>query len=198
MKRWKIILVAAMAISLAGCVLSGKPKASPATPAPPQPASSPAPREPLSVPQTQAVIPPPQLFDPDALNTNPPEKLPEVGLPQGPPKPPAPRTTTTTQPKPPETPPAPVVEPARPPIHEILTQEEQNRHATAQGHKAEVRSLLLKIQRRRLNKAEQDLCVNITQYLTQSDQAVKSGDLRAADELVEKAYILVRGLEGGK
>ena len=68
MTRATVVLVAALAIPLAGCAWSGKPKAA-VIPAPPQPAApAPAP-EPLSIPQTRVDLPPPQPLDPAAVVT---------------------------------------------------------------------------------------------------------------------------------
>jgi len=56
MKRLEAILAVAMAISLAGCILRGTPKAAATPPAAPQPvvaAAPPPPPQPLSIPQTQ-------------------------------------------------------------------------------------------------------------------------------------------------
>src|SRR5579862_9867096 len=71
MRLVQAILVAALAISLAGCVVRAKPKTTAAVPAAPQPVPAPAapapPPEPLSIPQTRVQLPRPQIFNPDSV-----------------------------------------------------------------------------------------------------------------------------------
>src|SRR5262249_57701584 len=73
MKRVKLVVAAAMAFMLAGCVFRGKQPAKvaavPPTPAPTAPATPPPPPEPLSIRQTQAQLPEPQPISPEALAT---------------------------------------------------------------------------------------------------------------------------------
>ena len=201
MNRLKIILVAALALSLAGCVLSGKPKTVAATPATPQPLTPPAPPPALSVPQTAAdQIPPSVPVNPDALVTAPVvESGPAVALPQGPPRPARVVTPTPKPAEPPAPAPSTVVEPPRQPIREILPPDEQNRlRVSSQKHKSDVRSLVGQAERRGLNGSQQNIVRDIMQFLKQSDQAEQNGDLRGADEFAEKAYILAKELPGGK
>jgi hypothetical protein len=198
MRNPKVILVAAMAIFLSGCVLKGKPKTVPPAPAPPQPvASAPSP-EPLSIAQTQQDLPEWQPLNPNAWKEPPaPVQLKPV-------------TPTTTQPKPyvPQGPRAtePVTEPAaapppepRRPIQEILPEPEKKQfQENADRNKAEVSRLLSAAGRRALNANENTTIEKINQLVKQSDQAESSGDMRAADEFAEKAHILAQELQGGK
>jgi len=71
MKPVAAILAAAFAISLAGCILKGKPAPVTATPVVPKPAAPPAtpaaPPPPLSVPQIHPDLPAPQPLSTEAL-----------------------------------------------------------------------------------------------------------------------------------
>ncbi len=200
MRRAKVVLVAALAIPLAGCLLSGKPKTVAATPAPPVPAAPAPPPEPLSIPQTQVNLPAPQPLDPAALATAPPVAAPQPGTP----KPAAPpqravRPAPAPQPKPPEPVETPAPEP-RPPIQEILPANvEKEFEASAQKHKTDTRALLAEAQRRgHLTANERRVIADIYQFLKQSDQAESNKDMRSADRLAERAHILAKELEGGK
>jgi hypothetical protein len=198
MRRLKIILVAALAIQLAGCLLSGKPKVAPAAPAPPQPVAPAPPPEPLSVPQTHVDLPEPQAVDQKALATAPPVEPPPPVQQRPTPLPKQPRTTVP-QTRPVEPTPEPPPETSRPPIQEILPADVQKQLQTsAQKHKADARALLAQARGRRLNANERTMVASITQFLTQSEQAEKTGDMRAADEFAEKAYLLAKELQSGK
>jgi hypothetical protein len=192
MRPAEVILVAAMAISLAGCVTAGKPKPVAAVPAPPQPVvAAPAP-QPLSIPQTRVDLPAPQPVNPQALATAPPAEPPAPVQPKAAAAPvrraPAPQPKADPQP-----------EPSRPPIQEILPAEVQKQlQASAQRHKAEIRTLLAQAQRRRLTAAERGAVARINQFVKLSDDAEKSGDMRSADELAERAHILAKELQSGQ
>jgi hypothetical protein len=198
MKRAKVVLVAILAFSLAGCVLLGKPKAVPTPPPLPQPAPAPAPPpEQLSIPQTHVDLPTPQPVNPDSLVTSPPVEEP---APQVPAKP-APQqqrphpAAAPPQPKPADPPP---VEPARPPVQEILPENVQKQfQSSAEKHIADTKGLLA-APHRRLNANERRMEGDINQFLELSKQAVASGDMRSADQLAERAYILAKELLGGK
>jgi hypothetical protein len=198
-RRASIILVAALAIPLGGCILAGKPKATPPAPAPVKPAApAPAP-EPLSTPQTDVHLPPFQQVDPDALVPAPAAAPP----PPEPTKPPAPlrqRQATTAPAKPVEPPATPPPEPApRAPIQEILPADVLKQfQASAKNHRSETGKLLAQAHRRGLNPNEERVETDINQYLKQSQQAEDNKDMRAADEFAEKAYILAKELQGGK
>jgi len=194
MRRVEVILVAAMAFSLAGCVFSRKPKTVAAVPAAPQ-AAAPAPApQPLSIPQTRVNLPAPQPVDPAALATAPPPEPPPPV--QAKPAPTPVRRAPVTLPKADPAPPEP--SPPRQPIQEILPAEEQKRfQARAQGHKVEIRTLLGQAQRRRLTAEERSTVAHINQFVKLSDDAEKSGDMRSADELAERAYILAKELQSG-
>lgn len=192
MRRVEIILVAAVAFSLVGCALSGKPKPVAATPAPPQPAAAPA-QPALSIPQTQVYLPAPQPVDPEALATAPLAEAPAPAQPR-PVAAPA-RRPPAAQPK---AEPAPAEPPARPPIQEVLPAREQKRlQVSAQKHKAAIRAVLAQVQRRRLTDAEQSTIAHVYQFVKLSDDAEKSGDMRSADELAERAHILAKELQSG-
>jgi hypothetical protein len=201
MRRLKVILVAAMAIPLAGCLLIGKPKALPAAPAPPQPVAPATPQE-LSIPQTDVDLPPRQN-DPDkkAFNTQAPvEPAPEVEPKPAPPQP----AQQHVQHPPPVQAPKPVVEtppaePSRPPIQEILPPDEEKRlQHSAEGHRAETGALLAVARRRHLTAKENQKVEDINQFLKQSEQAESNKDMRSADQLAERAYILAKELQGGR
>jgi hypothetical protein len=197
MKRLKVILVAAMAIPLAGCLLIGKPKALPAPPAPPQPAAPATPQE-LSIPQTQVYLPPRQVPKNEAFNTaQAPEPAPEVEPKPAPPQPHTPRAAPPQAPKPVvETPPS---EPPRPPIQEILPPDEEKRlQHSAEGHRADTLALLAVARRRHLTARENQKVEDINQFLKQSEQAETGKDMRSADQLAERAHILAKELQGGR
>lgn len=193
MRRVEAVLVAAMAIALGGCVLGGKPKPAAVVPPPPQPAAPPPAPQPLSIPQTRVDLPAPQPVNPEALATAPPvEPAPPV---QPKPAPPV-RRAPAVQP-PPAPPPPP--EAARPPIQEVLPAEMAKQLlASANRHKVDTRALLAQARRRRLTASENDMVARINQFVKLSDDAEKSGDMRSADQLAERAHILARELQNGK
>ena len=201
MKRAKFILVAVIAIPLAGCVLSGKPKPVAASPAPPKPAAPAPPPEPLSIPQTQVQLPAPQPVSPDALNTEPRQP----SAPQAQPKPaaPAPRPPQRTNAGPtkaPETPPVadeqPAPEPPRTLIHEVLPEDEKNRlREDAHAHQDQTRKILADVRPR---KNQMRARTEIEQFLKQSEDAESAGDLRLADQLAERAHTLAKELQSAK
>lgn len=196
-----------MAISLTGCILKGKPKTTSAMPVAPKPAAAPAPPPlppaPLSIPQMHPELPAPQPLSAEALATT---EAP--GEPPAPPPPP-PRVSkkNTSPPRPrPETPPpnppvvAPPAEPdTRPPIQEIVPPEDLNRlKASADAHKAEIEKLLSQIPRRGLTKEQKDAVDTIRSFVRLSDEAERGGDMRKADELAERGFVLAQGLPGAK
>ncbi|HEX3747204.1 MAG TPA: hypothetical protein VHW09_24880 [Bryobacteraceae bacterium] len=201
MRRAKVILIAALAIPLGGCVLAGKPKAAANPPAAPKPAAAAPKPESLSIPQTQVELPPPQPLNPEALTTATPEPAPKT---QQKPAAPAvrPPRTNTTAPKPPETTAPPVAEPppaepARAPIHEIMDEKERNRlREEAHVHQAETRKLLREARPQTNN--QQRAVAEISQFLKQSTEAESAGDMRMADQLAERAHILAKELQSGK
>jgi hypothetical protein len=200
MRRAKIVFVAAMTIPLAGCLLSGKPKTVAYSPPPPKPAPAPPP-EPLSIPQTHVDLPPSQPWNPDAVKTEqPPEPPPPV---QPKPAAAAVKTPRAPAPKPAEPPAAPDPEaaPERPPIQEILSTEERTRlQDSVQKHQAEIRALVLQAQQggHHLTANQKETLGKIEQFMKQSEQAEKTGDIRSADEFAEKANILATELQSGK
>jgi len=212
MKRFEAILVAAMALSMAGCVVGAKPKPVAATPAIPQPEPVPAapapPVEPLSIPQTHVQLPPPQPVSDEALQTTEPPEPNAGAVPTAPPlRPPrvkpttaAPQRTETPPPAaaPPAAPPTPTpaVEPPRGPVTEGLDPAETARlRDSAQSHKREIRLWLAQSHNKRLNK---DTVSRMQSFLKGSDDAEKRGDMREANALADRALILLRELQGGQ
>src|ERR1700722_3307322 len=127
------IVAVALALSMAGCALRGTPKTV-AVPPQPQPAeqTKPAPPpEPLSVPQTQVSLPPPQPVNLDALAA----AVQAQPVEQPPAPKPVRRTTVTPPPKPEVVAPAaqPAAEPERPPIQEIVPEDERRRFQESAG-----------------------------------------------------------------
>lgn len=204
MTRAKIVLVALMTIPLAGCLLSGKPKTASATPAPPQPVAPAPPVEPLSIPQTQVELPAFQEVKSDALVTDPKvESAPPAPKPvtQAPPKKSnAPSTSKPVDAAPPPDPaPAPEPEalPIRPPIQEILPADAQKQlQASAHKHQADTLALLSAAKPHTANQKRAK--AEIDQFLKQSQQAETAGDMRTADQLAERAYVLAKELQSGK
>jgi len=195
MRRIQAILVAALAISMAGCVLSGKPKAVPPPPPPPQPVALEPPPAPLSIPQTHPDLYEPQPVDPKALVTAQPVEPPAPVQVKPTPPPPA-RRPPTAQPKPADPPPA---ETSRPPIQEILPADLQKQlQASVQNYKSETRTLLAQAQRRRLTVEERNKVASITQFLKLSEEAETGRDLRSAEQLAARACLLARDLQNGK
>ena len=182
MKTAYAILTAALTLSLAGCVLKGKPAV--ATPPAPQPvAAAPAPApapppQPLSMPQTLVQLPPDQPVDPDALTLAPTAEVhteaPPPARPKGArPKPPAPPATPVTVTEPAATPAAP---PAAAPeergrVQEVLPPAERDRlKNSADGKKHDVRAWLSSSRGRRVDKNNPTLA-RIQNMLLASDEA---------------------------
>jgi hypothetical protein len=207
MRHSAAILAAAMAISLTGCVLRGKPKTTSAVPVAPKPveAAAPpsAPPAPLSIPQAHPELPAPQPISAEALATT---EIP--GEPPAPPPPP-PRVSKKgnpppARPKPEATPPSPPVaappEPdPRPPIQEIVPAEDSNRlKDSADTHKREISRLLAQIPRRGLSTEQRNVVKTILSFVTLSDEAERGGDMRKANELAERGLVLAQGLPGAR
>ena len=180
-------LVAGLAMSQAGCVLSGKPKTTPAAAVPPAPKPEAAPKtapppEPLSVPQTQVQLPPEQPINPDALAPAKPEE------PAPTPAAPRPARRAPATPKP-EIPAAVATAPAATPkpdeaatVQEVLTPEDRTRlEQSAHAKKAEIRQILVKMHGRRLTSDQNREVKRIQSLVSQSDQVEKRGDMRKSD-----------------
>jgi len=215
MKRSEAIVAAALAISLAGCVVRAKPKTAtiPPTPqpaAPVAPAPEPPP-EPLSIPQTQIELPPAQPLSAEAMATlQPPE--PATGPVTSPTRTTR-RNTVTNTPAQPRTeapapvtpapaaaapPPAPAAE-AHPLIQEIVPAGEQKRLLdSAEGRKREIQQSLSSLGRKRLNRHQQTTVSRIRAFVKDSDDAQSRGDMRQADALAERAQMLLRELQNGQ
>jgi len=207
MKRVEAILAATLAITLAGCVLRGKPKTVSATnPPPPTPTAAPAPPppapKPLSVPQTNVQLPAPQPLTPEAAaSTEPPDQPP---LPPPQPRPstrqrtPAasPRNSEPATPAVPQGPPAPQPTDERPPIGEALAPEEQaHLREESNDRRTKARQLVDEAQKRQLTARQKGLVERIVSFVTQSEDLEKRGDLRQAYELAERALVLARDLQ---
>jgi hypothetical protein len=201
MRKAAFILVPALAVLLAGCVLPGKQPVARTTPAAPAPAAkSTAPPQPLSVPQTQADIPPEQPVSDAALAAG------DVSQDTpGPATPPRPARRNPVQPPPtapahaestPTPPAATTEEPARAPIQEVLSAEESKRlHDSAADHKREIRRLLDQAHLRRLNSHDLSVVTRIEGLVKLSDDDEAKGDMREADALAERALVLARDLD---
>lgn len=212
-RHLEAILAVGMAISMSGCVLTGKPSAASAAPPPPKPvvsapASPPSPPPPLSLPQTRVELPPAQTISAEAQNSAeaPGEPPPP---PPAPPKKknssPRPRPADTTPPAAATPAPAPAAAPAaaevepRAPIQEIIPAEELNRlRNNANAKKEEIRQRLEPLRRRSLTKPQKELVDNINSFLRLSDEAERSGDMRKANEFAERGAVLAQGLPGGR
>jgi hypothetical protein len=199
MGRVEAILAVALAVSMAGCVLKGKPKVA-AAPPQPQPAIQPKPAPPpeaLSIPQTQVQLPPPQPVNPEALAVPPP---PEPVEPAPAPKP----VRRTAAGSPPATKPEvvgpvapPAAEPERAPIQEIVPADERRRYQeSAEASKREIRQLVEHARAHRLTAEQKKIVTRIQTFVTQSDDAEKRGDMRQADALAERGLVLAKGLAG--
>jgi hypothetical protein len=199
MGRVEAILALALAVSMAGCVLKGKPQTA-AVPPQPQPAVQPKPApppEPLSIPQTQVQLPPPQPVNQEALAVPaPPEPV------EAPPAPKPVRRTVSGAPAPkPEVvgPVAPPAEPERAPIQEIVPADEKKRYQdSADNTKREIRHLLEEAKAHRLTAERNKVVKRIQLFVTQSDDAEKRGDMRQADALAERGLVLAQALAGGQ
>ena len=178
-------------MALAGCAARAKPQL-PAAPAPPVPQA-----QPLSVPQTQVELPRPQPFNPDALATAPPVTGPPPAAPPANPQPPQRRPAGPATPPGPK-PDSPPTETARPPIQEIVPAAvQQQLQRSAQDHRQQVGQLLAQAQRGKLSVSQQNLVKRINQFVKLSIDAEKAGDMRSADELANRAYILAKELQSG-
>jgi hypothetical protein len=212
MRRVEAILAVAMAISLSGCVVGGKPKVVSAAPLPPKPVSAPtpvAPPEPLSVPQTHVELPPLQPLSADAvLSTQAPDETPNpTGTSSPPTRPSRPRSNQSAgsqrpeiigPPAPPATPPQPA-ESERQPIQDIVPAAELNRLRTeATKNREEIHQRLQQLGRRRLSPKDQDLKDRALSLAKLSDQAQRQGDILKAKELAAKGLVLAKSLFDGK
>ncbi|HEY2014229.1 MAG TPA: hypothetical protein VGH38_12055 [Bryobacteraceae bacterium] len=200
----------AMAISLSGCVLQGKPKTAAATPPAPKPvtapAPAPAPPAPLSIPQTHAELPAPQPVSSEALATTEPAGEPVAPPPSAPKSPrKGSRAPAAQAPKPEVTPPpvtpavAPPAEPERGPIQEIVPAEELKRlQQGADAKKREIRQRLSRLPRHRQSADEKALVDSIQSFVNLSDDAERIGDMRKAYELADRGLVLAQGLPNGR
>lgn len=211
MRRVEAILAVAMALSLTGCVLRGKPRTASALPVLPKPVSLPTPAPPsgpLSVPQTRVELPPPQPLSADAVaSTQPPEETPITPVPRNPklprPRPPAsaPRTETVAPTTPATSTPAAQPQPAeeRAPIQEIVPAAELNRlQAEAVKSKQEILQRLEQLRKHRLTRQEQDLKEQVLSFVKLSDQAQRKGDMRKAYDLAVRGLVLAKELFDGR
>jgi len=199
MARVEAILAVALALSMAGCVLSGKPKTTAVAPQP-QPAAQPKPApppEPLSIPQTQVQLPPPQPVNLEALAVPAPPQPVEAA-----PAPKPVRRAAVGSPPPkvevvaPAPPPA---EPVREPIQDIVPPDEKRRYQeSADASKREIQRLLEQVRAHRLTTDQKKILTRVHTFVAQSDDAEKRGDMRQADALAERGLLLAKELGGGK
>jgi hypothetical protein len=221
MRRTGAILVLTQVFWLAGCIVGAKPRTARNIPPPPQqqqraPAPTPAAAPgPLSSPQTNAeLLPPPQPLDQEAVAAaQPPDQPPPAPAPApqrntanrrrpaGPPQISSKPESDTTAQTPAPAPAAPVDNGSR--IQEILPPSEQKRlQDEADGRKREVRQVLAQVlaqaRGRRLTGAKADLKNTIESYLKLSDNVEKLGDMRQADDLAQRAWILAKDLQSGR
>jgi hypothetical protein len=209
MKHAEMVLAAAIALGLSGCVLRGKQVQKTAA-APPAPAVKPAapPPQPLSIHQTQAQLPEPQPISPAALATiQKPEPPPEVPQEQParpvrrPPRPAASAPKAETPPVPAQAPPAASVSPEpeqRPAVEEFVPASESKRlQDSANARKQEVRKALEQVKSRALTREQREEIGRIESFLQLSDEAEKKSDMRQADALAERGEILMRELQSG-
>jgi hypothetical protein len=198
MKTAQAILTAALAVSLAGCVLKGKPKA--AIPPAPQPVAAPAPApppQPLSLPQTQVQLPPEQPIDPEALTQAQAEAPAEAPPPRRPPRP-KPSPASPAPPAESAAPPVPPQEAERGPVRELLDPAESNRlKNNADTHKRSIRAWLTGSRGRRLD-SNNPTVARLQLMLKASDDAEEKGDMREASDWADRALILLRELQSGR
>ena len=206
MKIAYAILAVAIAVSLSGCVISGKPKVT--TPPAPQPAPAavppaPAPAtQPLSMPQTEVKLAPEQPIDQEAFakdtTTTSPQEAPPPTRPSRPRPRPAP-PVATEPPAAPATPPAtPPAETERGTVHEILPEAEKLRlQNSAQTHRREVTGWLNGSKGRRVDPNNPTL-VRIRSLLAASEEAEGKGDMREAADAADRAVTFLRVLQSGR
>ena len=199
MQRATSILAVAIALTMAGCMLRGKPAAkAPVAVSKPPVAPAPSPPPPLSIPQTNVQLPTPQPLDPNALATTQPQEELPAPPPMAPPKAPTKsgRSTQTATPRV-ESPPAATPEPGRTPVREVVSSvEEQGRlREEANNHMRETRVRVDAAQSRRLNNKQRTLIDRIQTFLRQSEEAGRRGDWRQASELAGKAVVLAKDLQ---
>jgi hypothetical protein len=197
--EWRSLFIL-LILPLAGCTLGASKQA--ATPPPPKPAAvqPPAPDPPLSIPQTAVSLPSPQPVNPDAI---PAVQAAQAPVPEKTEPAPVPRVTRRTAAGPPKPEPEPETDaPATPavqeqaPIQPILSGEEQKKiRETIEGRKREISDKLSRV-KARLSSHDQSLVDRIKTFLTQCGEAERRGDYSQADALSERAWILVRELQG--
>jgi hypothetical protein len=201
MRNAAFILVPALAVLLAGCVLRGKQPVAQATPAAPVAAAKSAgPPPPLSTPQTQVELPPLQPVSDAALAAG--EVSEDAPEPAAPPRPmrrsPGAPAINPARPETPA-PPATTEEPARAPIQEVLSADESKRlQDSAAQCKREIRRLVEQARLRHLNGHELTAVARIEGMVKLSDDAEAKGDLREADALAERALVLAKDLDSGR
>ena len=202
MKIAPAILSLSLVISLAGCVLKGKPKV--ATPPAPAPVvAAPAPPPPpavLSMPQTQVQLPPEQPVDPEALTP----ATPPAGPPSEAPPPRAsrprraPAAPATTVAEPPATPPA-TTEPERGPVQEMLSDAEKTRlKNNADTQTRALRAWLNSSRGRHFLNRNDPTAARIQALVKASDEAAEKGDMREASDLADRAVVFMRELQSGR
>jgi len=193
-----LLLAAISSLCLAGCAA----RAAKVTKAPATPPAVAQP-QPLSIPQTHVELPQEQPVDPAALVTEPPP--PPAAAPAAP-APVRAATPSRRREQPPREAAPPVVQPPagpppeapRPTIEELISPAEAKRlQESAQTRRAEATRVLQQLNRRRLNRSQQDVAASIRNFVALSEDAEKHNDMRQADALAERAQILAKELQSG-
>jgi hypothetical protein len=201
MKPAASILVASLALSLAGCLFRGTPKTAQAAPVTPKPAVAPAPPPPpppLSISQTHPDLPAPQPISNEALATT--DSQPEEHAP-APAAPKPPRTHTSQPPRTDPPAPAPTVGPTapepdvRPPVAPLVPADEKRQLQTDTQHDRQESTRLVERAGARLNRGQVQLKRSVESYLQLSSEAEKRGDLRQAREFAGRALLLAKELQ---
>jgi hypothetical protein len=87
-------------------------------------------------------------------------------------------------------------QPVRTPIQEILTPEVQKQlRDSAHRYRDDTQRMLAGVKPHTVNQRRAEM--EILQFLNQSEQA-ESTDLRTADQLAQRAYVLAKELQSGK
>jgi hypothetical protein len=196
--RISLGIVAAVALSLAGC--AARAKNASATPAALKPAAPVAPPPPvaLSTPQTNIQLPKPQPIDDAAWETVPPA-TPDTAA--KPPAAPPPRTIMRpprTEPAP--TPPVATAETVRPQFQEVISESDKKKlQDSVANRRREVDRILEQVQKRqRLTQPQKNTLGEIRGLMKLCDDYEKRNEWPQADTMAERAQILAKQLVNGK
>ena len=204
--------IAALALSLAGCIPEKPVKAS-ATPPAPQPVTSKAPEDtPIAYVQNVGVLPPAQAIPAGALSVEPPPQLAEhknVGDSDTTPRRHAASQSASARMKPAEpaaVPPVTLPPAAAAPVTPLVTagggsqlQADDNgppRDLVASKIQG-VRANAGRIESSRLGPKQRSTYRRVQSFIKLADQAMSRGELRQANELADRAATLARALTDG-